>query len=170
MGNKSVLTTTWNISQLWKCQYSAMCKVTVMPPVFLCVDYISHICIRSYLRRTTRAPAWRISTSSTKTRCQRSTATTSSRRSWIPSSGRWRAGLSAPSPVAEVTAAFISKAVYHSILLLHNCNIATVMDHNINFCVSWALRQPLWKSHLTQPHKGVMTHMLKTTYLNQWRT
>ena len=50
------------------------------------------------------------------------------------------------------------------LLVLHNCNFATVMNHNINVCgFFYVLKQHLWKGHLMP--KCVTTHRLRTTSL-----
>ena len=41
-----------------------------------------------------------------------------------------------------------SQAIKLFLLLLPNCNFATVMKHNVNICAVWGLREPLWNGSL----------------------
>ena len=44
-------------------------------------------------------------------------------------------------------------------LLLHNCNISTVRNHNVNIRYIDSFIQPLWKGHSTP--KGITPHRLR---------
>jgi hypothetical protein len=50
-----------------------------------------------------------------------------------------------------------------SLLLFHNCNFATIMNHNVKCMFSDDLWWPLWKGHSSP--KEVMTRRLRTTGL-----